>query len=74
VAAVNEVIHELIRRHPTRLSLLTLDDWLCADGKPISSRDGVQLRDDGVHFTHEGAMLTWEQHWIPELRSLVPTP
>jgi lysophospholipase L1-like esterase len=74
VEAVNDVINELIRLHPARLSLLPLDEWLCDDGEAIESRDDVHLRSDGVHFTHEGAMLTWEQWWIPRLRSLVPNP
>jgi hypothetical protein len=72
-AAVNEVIDEVAARHPRRLHRLPLGDWVCDRGTAIAARDGVRLRDDGVHFTHEGAVLTWERWLVPQLERIVGT-
>lgn len=74
VAAVNDVLAEVVRRHPERLTFLPLADWLCEDGKAIPERAGTRLRSDGVHFTREGATMTWNEWWLPRLRALLAAP
>jgi peptidoglycan/LPS O-acetylase OafA/YrhL len=50
------------------LSLIDLYGFLCADGYQ-DSRDGVQLRVDGLHFTPGGAAIVWR--WLgPQLLHL----
>jgi hypothetical protein len=69
-AAVNDVIDALVARHPQRVHRLPIGEWVCRDGDPVDQRSGVRLRDDGVHFTRRGAVLTWEQWLVPRLRQL----
>ncbi|HVQ91779.1 MAG TPA: acyltransferase family protein [Mycobacteriales bacterium] len=50
------------------VSLIDLYGFLCADGY-TNTRDGVQLRVDGLHFTPEGAAIVWR--WLgPQLIDL----
>jgi peptidoglycan/LPS O-acetylase OafA/YrhL len=69
-AAVNDVIDQLVEDHPRRVHRLPLGEWLCRQDEPVEERGGIRLRDDGVHFTHDGAVLTWERWLLPRLRRL----
>jgi peptidoglycan/LPS O-acetylase OafA/YrhL len=56
------------RADSPRVSLIGLDEWLCADGYS-DTRDGVELRSDGLHFTEQGAAVVWR--WLgPRLLAL----
>ncbi len=39
------------------------------EGKFADSLDGVQIRGDGVHFTHDGAILV-DQWLVPQLEEV----
>jgi peptidoglycan/LPS O-acetylase OafA/YrhL len=69
VAWLNGVFSRFAATHRDGLTLLDLNSFLCPGGRYVDKKDGVQMRDDGVHFTPEGADLTWR--WLdPQLRRL----
>ncbi len=69
-AAVNDVLDEVVARHPQRVHRLPLGEWVCQGDEAIEHREDVRLRDDGVHFTHDGAVLTWERWLVPQLERI----
>lgn len=67
VRRLNAAVARFVAGRP-ELRLLDLHGFLCPDGY-AESRDGVQLRDDGLHFTPGGAAIVWR--WLgPQLLAL----
>ena len=66
---VNRVIRDVARKHPESVTLLDLQGYVCPNGTYESRLEGIELHEDGVHYTKEGAHLVWE--WMaPELETL----
>jgi peptidoglycan/LPS O-acetylase OafA/YrhL len=58
---LNSVIRDYVSAHPD----IELYDWteaICPSGKFAKVVDGIELREDGVHFTPDGA--TWAWRWL----------
>jgi peptidoglycan/LPS O-acetylase OafA/YrhL len=58
---VNGVLTRYAERHRGRVTLLDLHGFLCADGYS-TTKDGVALRSDGLHFSPAGAAVVWR--WL----------
>jgi peptidoglycan/LPS O-acetylase OafA/YrhL len=68
-AWLNQLIGRFVAEHSAKMSLVDLRDFLCPGGQYVARMDGVQVRDDGVHFTPDGADVVWR--WLgPILRKL----
>jgi peptidoglycan/LPS O-acetylase OafA/YrhL len=68
---VNDLYREAVARQPDRAGIIDLHAKVCPGGKYVSELDGRAVRDDGVHFTPEGADLVLQ--WLgPQVRSLAP--
>jgi lysophospholipase L1-like esterase len=67
---LNELFRAAARRNPRRSALVDLNRFLCPGGAYVAARNGVTLRrDDGVHFSFDGAALTGK--WLlPRLQKL----
>ncbi len=67
--AFNVVLERVVARHPARVSIAPISTLLCPDGKARESiGDVARVRDDGVHFSPDGAALV--ARWmLPYLES-----
>ena len=67
VADVNVAVKQAITMVGFPVTLVDMNDFLCRDGYS-NTRNGVTLRQDGLHFTPEGARIVWA--WLgPQLRA-----
>jgi hypothetical protein len=65
---LNDHIRRIAARQSPAIPVVDLDRHLCAHGY-TNTRNGVTLRKDGLHFTHEGAAVVWG--WLgPQLLRL----
>ncbi len=65
---LNQVLVRFAAAHRDQVALLDLRGFLCPGGQQDPA-NGKKLRDDGVHFTTDGANLVWD--WLgPQLYSL----
>jgi len=56
VPLLNTLFRQLAAAEPERVSLVDLDQIVCAGASPCPERrDGVRVREDGLHFTEDGA-------------------
>ena len=71
-ASVNEAIRSFAGRHPDRVHVADTAAWLCPGGTERTTDDaGRALREDGVHYTVDGARAFW--HWLmPQLVAVAP--
>jgi peptidoglycan/LPS O-acetylase OafA/YrhL len=68
-AWLNQVFSQFVAAHAAKMSMIDLRDYVCPGGRYVDRMDGVQVRDDGVHFTPDGADVIWR--WLgPQLRKL----
>lgn len=69
-AHLNELFRAAARRNTRTSAIVDLNRFLCPSGTYTATRDGVTLRrDDGVHFSFDGAALTGR--WLlPRLQKL----
>ena len=58
---LNGVLARFAERQPDRVTLVDLYGFLCADGYR-TTKDGVTLRTDGLHFSEAGAAVVWR--WL----------
>jgi hypothetical protein len=66
--AVNAVVADLVAGHGRHVSVADLRDRTCPGGRYQRVVNGVELREDGVHFSEDGAALVWD--WLlPLLRA-----
>ena len=63
---------EFARQHADQVVIVDLNGFVCPEGEYADlSIDGVRLRDDGVHFTPEGADFV--ARWLaPQIIAAVP--
>jgi hypothetical protein len=67
VQHVNSIIKEIAAK--ADVPVIDVDAWLCRGGGDPEHHDGVKMRFDGLHYTHEGARLVWK--WLgPQLVAL----
>ena len=59
LAWVNERTARVAAGHPGRILVVDLDPLLCPGGEPIDRIDGMDPREDGVHFTPEFSPTVW---------------
>jgi hypothetical protein len=70
VDRINGLYRDFATAHPERLALLDLNAFVSPDGRYAEYIDGVQVRDDGVHFAPAGADMV--SAWlVPQLRDLL---
>jgi lysophospholipase L1-like esterase len=70
-AAVNRALDAFAAKHPKAVHLVEPNEVVCPSGKFTEKVNGVQLRDDGVHYTKAGAAQFWK--WLmPQLAKWVP--
>jgi lysophospholipase L1-like esterase len=72
---LNAVYREAAAARPDVARVLPVDEWVCPPAdRPecIGVLDGVNLREDGVHFEGEGADVA--ARWIVEQLYGPPTP
>jgi peptidoglycan/LPS O-acetylase OafA/YrhL len=67
VGVLNDLYWEFARQHPDQVVIVDLNRFVCPEGEATDvTIDGVRLREDGVHFTPEGADLV--ARWLaPEI-------
>ena len=63
---INSLYREFLAQNPGRYTLVDLNKFVSPEGKFADSINGVQVRGDGVHFTHDGAILV-DQWLAPKL-------
>jgi len=67
VAAVNKVLADFAAKHAKTVHLIDLHGFLCPDGTYVDEIAGTKMREDGVHYTREGAAVIW--NWLaPQLQ------
>lgn len=70
-AAVNRILQAFAAAHPTAVHLVNTNELVCPTGRFTEKVHGVQLREDGVHYTAAGAVAFWK--WLmPQLAKWVP--
>lgn len=72
--AVQDVFNEAARRNAGQVTVLPISEWLCPGGVFQDSRDGIQLRPDGVHVDQQAAVLTWKAWLTPRLEAIARQP
>jgi len=69
VDRINSLYRDFLTAHPGRYTLLDLNKFVSPQGKFADELNGVQVRGDGVHFTHDGAIMV--DNWlIPQLQDV----
>ncbi|MCU0269276.1 MAG: acyltransferase [Acidimicrobiales bacterium] len=65
----NELLGQLAAANPDDVTLIELGAWLCPDNECREQIDGVEMRQDGLHFAAaDGAVVA---NWLaPQLREL----
>ncbi|NNG41193.1 acyltransferase [Flexivirga sp. ID2601S] len=70
-AAVNDILAKFAAKHPDQVHLADTNQLVCPTGTFTEKVNGVQLRDDGVHYTQAGAAAFWK--WLmPQIARWVP--
>ena len=73
VDRVNALLRDYLTAHPRAYTLIDLNGFVSPNGKFTAELRGVRLRDDGVHFTVEGASMVSE--WLmPQLEQIAQRP
>jgi hypothetical protein len=63
------VFRDAARAHPGAVTYIDFGGYLCPNGKDLVERDGVRIREDGVHFTIDGGAVVWR--WLaPQLEAI----
>jgi hypothetical protein len=57
VDELNDLYREFALQHPDQVVIVDLNRYVCPEGEDAVAIDGVGLREDGAHFTPEGADL-----------------
>ena len=71
VDELNDLYREFSRRHADQVVIVDLNRYVCPEGEDAVAIDGVGLREDGAHFTPEGADLV--ARWLmPQIIAAVP--
>jgi peptidoglycan/LPS O-acetylase OafA/YrhL len=69
VARINSLYRTFLAEHPRRFTLVDLNRYVSPRGKFTDTLNGIFIRDDGVHFTADGA--TYVSRWlVPKLEAL----
>jgi hypothetical protein len=55
-------VYESVAAEFSQVTIVPLNTWTCPNGKCIDKVNGVTLRDDGQHFTGDGARLALQ--WV----------
>ncbi|MBB2891360.1 acyltransferase family protein [Flexivirga oryzae] len=70
-AAVNGILVAFAAKHPRTIHLVDPGELVCPSGTFTKKVNGVQLRQDGVHYTKAGAAAFWK--WLmPQIARWVP--
>ncbi len=73
VDRINALYRDFLVAHPGRYTLIDLNQYISPGGKYAESIDGIRVRDDGVHFTLDGAI--WVSKWLaPQLEAVAQLP
>lgn len=72
VAWVNDIIRSAVTAHPANPMIIPSQSLLCPNGKYEKTIDGIVVREDGVHYTEEGAPYVWNKLLIPALNTIRP--
>jgi hypothetical protein len=72
VVFLNDLYREFAQQHPDQVVVADLNRLVCPEGENTDvTVDGVRLREDGVHFTNDGADLV--ARWLaPQIIAAVP--
>jgi hypothetical protein len=77
VDRINSLYRDFLAQNPGRYTLIDLNRFVSPDGKFADSKDGVQIRGDGVHFTEAGSLMV-DQWLAPQLQAIasgdIPAP
>jgi lysophospholipase L1-like esterase len=69
VDRINTLLRRYVREHPDGARILDMNARVSPGGKYVDSIDGVLVRNDGVHFSADGADFV--AGWLaPRLRNL----
>jgi hypothetical protein len=73
VDRINALYRDFLVAHPGRYTLIDLNRYVSPGGRFTDTLDGITIRDDGVHFTIEGA--TYVSEWLaPQLERVAQLP
>jgi peptidoglycan/LPS O-acetylase OafA/YrhL len=73
VDRINALYRDFLVAHPGRYTLIDLNEYVSPKGKFTDTLNGVYIRDDGVHFTADGA--TYVSRWLaPQLEAVAQLP
>ena len=68
---MNRILQAFAARHPGAVHLVDPGRLVCPTGRFTEKVHGVQLRQDGVHYTPAGAAAFWK--WLmPQIAEWVP--
>ncbi len=69
VDRINTLFRQFEVAHPGRYTILDLNRYVSPGGKYADQIDGVTVRDDGVHFSQQGA--TFVANWLdPQIKQI----
>jgi hypothetical protein len=66
VDRINSLYRDFLAQNPGRYTMIDLNRFVSPGGKFVDSINGIQIRDDGVHFTRDGAAIV-DQWLVPQL-------
>jgi peptidoglycan/LPS O-acetylase OafA/YrhL len=69
VDRINSLFRQFLTNHPGRYMILDLNKFVSPGGKFVDSINGIQIRGDGVHFTHDGALVV-DKWLVPQLEEV----
>jgi peptidoglycan/LPS O-acetylase OafA/YrhL len=69
VDRLNSLFRDFLIAHPGRYTLIDLNRFVSPGGKYTDTINGVQVRDDGVHFTHDGAVMI-DSWLVPQIQAV----
>ena len=73
VDRINALYRDFLVAHPGRYTLIDLNRYISPGGQYAENIDGIKIRDDGVHFTFDGAVYV--SKWlVPQLEQVAKLP
>jgi peptidoglycan/LPS O-acetylase OafA/YrhL len=69
VDRINSLYRDFLAQNPGRYTLIDLNAFVSENGRFTDTKDGVQIRGDGVHFTEAGSLMV-DQWLAPQLEAI----
>jgi peptidoglycan/LPS O-acetylase OafA/YrhL len=66
---INGLYRDFVDAHPGQYTIIDLNKYVSPQGKFTDTMNGIKIRGDGVHFTHDGSVMV--DRWLaPQLSEI----